>query len=707
MSTRPADDGVGPDGPPGTDDRPSRTEGGQAGTDGGPGRTHGGPAQTDDRASRTEADADAEIADPEIAARAPAAPGTEPNDTVPADDNVHADGGAPLRTGDQLRNGVQVQADDRVPFLNNGRARAHADRWTVLGLLVGCALIYFGTAKGILEEVDDVAMLRVTESIVRSASFAVAPDTPGASEGRDGRFYPRYGLGLSLLGIPFYVVGAALPSDVTTHDVYDPHGFVLATPLALVMTTVGNLSAAGAVALVYLTNRRLRFSPLVSLAAAVAIGLGTFAWFYSRTFMTEAPSMLFTLLTLYGAVRFFLDRGAIRWLVVSGAAAGMLLLLRIGNAVLIPPVGVWVLWTAIQYSSVGKGAQGSSAGKGAQGSSAGKGAQGSSAGKGVQSSSVGTTSARAGMGNPSASLAVQNPTRPHHLGARTRWQLSGRDLITLIRQLAVPLAAWGVPILVSLAIVGTYNLVRFGSLSETGYGEAAQSFTTPIYVGLYGLLLSPGKSVFLYAPILLAATVGWPALRRVYPGLAWTIAAMVTLYVLFYARYDWWYGGGPWAPRFLTVILPLAGLPLAALLAGSAHHLARPPTGLPAGGTRPPRLALDLAPVAVAALAVISVAVQLLGILVPYLPYDATMEQDPIKFDLMLWHPTYSPLVAATRDLAHHTYPPDVAFSYFAIPGLAFVQLAASATGVVLLALVSVYAARYAHRANAPLRGPM
>ena len=141
-------------------------------------------------------------------------------------------------------------------------------------MFVAFALIYLGTAKGILEEVDDVAMLRVTESIVRSASFAVAPDTPGASEGRDGRFYPRYGLGQSLLGIPFYVVGAALPADVKTQNVYDPHGFVLATPLAFAMTGVGIVSAAATVALVYLTARVTRFSmpprsprPCVSVSA--------------------------------------------------------------------------------------------------------------------------------------------------------------------------------------------------------------------------------------------------------------------------------------------------------------------------------------------------------------------------------------------------------------------------------------------------------
>ena len=158
---------------------------------------------------------------------------------------------------------------------------------------------------------------------------------------------------------------------------------------------------------------------------------------------------------------------------------------------------------------------------------------------------------------------------------------------------------------------------------------------------------------------------------------------MTTFYLLFYARYDWWYGGGPWAPRFLTVILPIAGLPIAALLA-------RP---LP----RPTLLAL-------AALVLASVAVQLLSLRVPYLPYDATMEQDPAHFDLMLWHPRsrrWSPPRATwSPDL-----PADLAFSYFAIPALAPLQLAATACGAILL-LVLIRNARIRQRSAAAPRPP-
>jgi hypothetical protein len=441
---------------------------------------------------------------------------------------------------------VSRAADTRV---TDGRAAV----W-LFGL---CVLIFTGTAKGVLEQVDDVAMLRVTQSIVRDGSVAVESDTPGGMPGVDGRFYTRYGLGQSLLAIPFYLLGSRLPASVPTENVFDPHGFVTATPIAFAVTGVGIFSTAAGVALLYLTCRALDVGQIGSLAAAFALGFGTFAWFYARTFMSEPPSMLLCLFAFYGLVR-SRDQPRLIWLAVSGAAAGGMLLLRIANAVLLPPLGIWLVWILWH-----------------------------------------------------------------------RCHMRGRF---------VALTAWMVPILVSLVAIATYNWIRFGTILETGYADQARAFDTPVYVGLYGLLLSSGKSLFLYAPILLASVVGWFRLRH----LRWLPASLVITYVVFYARYDWWYGGGPWGPRFMTVILPFLCLPLATLVPRSR-----------------------IAWLAVCALAATSVGVQLLSILVPYLPYEAVMAQDDANYDRLLFHPAYSPVLVHLRALLHQTYPPDLAFSYY------------------------------------------
>jgi hypothetical protein len=450
-----------------------------------------------------------------------------------------------------------VGGDGPVGMVSRAADTRVTDRRVTLWLVSLFVLIFAGTAKGVLEQVDDVAMLRVTQSIVRDASVAVEPDTPGAMPGVDGRFYTRYGLGQSLLGIPFYLLATRLPQTVPTENVFDPHGFVTASPLAFAVTGVGILSTAASVALLYLTCRALDFGQVGSLAAAFALGLGTFAWFYARTFMSEPPSMLCALLTFYGLVRYS-ARPRMTWLIVSGAAAGGMLLLRIANAVLLPPLGIWLLWMLWHHCS---------------------------------------------------------------LGSRLRAS-----------------ASWVLPIVASLIAIATYNWLRFGTILETGYADQAHAFDTPLYVGLYGLLFSSGKSVFVYAPILLASIVGWFKLRRV----RWLLATLVVAYVIFYARYDWWYGGGPWGPRFIAVILPFLCLPLATLVPRSRK------AWLTLGG-----------------LAALSVGVQVLSVVVPYLPYEAVMAQDDANYDRLLFHPAYSPLLVHARALLHHTYPPDLAFSYY------------------------------------------
>lgn len=123
-----------------------------------------------------------------------------------------------------------------------------------------------------------------------------------------------------------------------------------------------------------------------------------------------------------------------------------------------------------------------------------------------------------------------------------------------------------------LAAVGWYNFARFGRVAETGYGPVhaamgIQLFATPFWQGLGGLLVSPGKSVFLYVPILIAAAVGlprfWPAHRR----LAMLSIAAFAASVLFHATYTFWAGDLAWGPRYLASIMPLAILPILPLLA--------------------------------------------------------------------------------------------------------------------------------------------
>jgi hypothetical protein len=112
-----------------------------------------------------------------------------------------------------------------------------------------------------------------------------------------------------------------------------------------------------------------------------------------------------------------------------------------------------------------------------------------------------------------------------------------------------------------------YNHVRFGSAFETGYlRDDTIGMGSSLAEGLWGLLLSPGASIFLYSPVAVAAIVALVRLRRQHPRLVWQVAGLVCLFTLFYAQMAGWAGGRSYGPRYLVVFLPVLCVPLACWL---------------------------------------------------------------------------------------------------------------------------------------------
>jgi hypothetical protein len=134
-----------------------------------------------------------------------------------------------------------------------------------------------------------------------------------------------------------------------------------------------------------------------------------------------------------------------------------------------------------------------------------------------------------------------------------------RGRIAHLALLALPAASLGVVAWL------TYNKLRFGDVLEQGYGahrDAALGFSVPLASGVYGLLFSSGKSIFLYAPVLLASLVAMPSWFRSRRRDLWLIA-IPTLFTLAVSACWWsWSGDWAWGPRLLLPIVPLACLPL-------------------------------------------------------------------------------------------------------------------------------------------------
>lgn len=138
-------------------------------------------------------------------------------------------------------------------------------------------------------------------------------------------------------------------------------------------------------------------------------------------------------------------------------------------------------------------------------------------------------------------------------------------------------------------------------------------FNVPLSVfieGIYGQLLSPGRSIFLYSPVLLVPILFWHKLKKnIRPELI-AFLALIFIYIPFYAMQfstgrsfkdqgyaGLWHGEASWGPRYLTPLIPF-GMFLVGIIYQSLSKNAKRFGFFP--------------------LIVIGVYIQFLGVLMPY-----------------------------------------------------------------------------------------
>lgn len=141
-------------------------------------------------------------------------------------------------------------------------------------------------------------------------------------------------------------------------------------------------------------------------------------------------------------------------------------------------------------------------------------------------------------------LLLRNGLRPNALG----------------RNLATTAACVG-PLLAAAALIGGYNAWRFGSPTDSGYRGVG--FDTPLWYGLYVLLLSPGRSLFLHSPVVILGAIAFPRLVRHRPFAGWLLLVASAAQVLFFAAFRYPEGGWSYGPRLLLPVVGFFTLPLA------------------------------------------------------------------------------------------------------------------------------------------------
>ena len=126
---------------------------------------------------------------------------------------------------------------------------------------------------------------------------------------------------------------------------------------------------------------------------------------------------------------------------------------------------------------------------------------------------------------------------------------------------------WLYSVIPFLVLLFVYNYTRFGNIFESGYGSINMNggdfqIKSSMFEGLWGLLLSSGKSIWVYSPILIYCLYfAVKNLKKYWIDLLFLIVLVVN--VIFYSRLAFWSGELSYGPRYLATIIPFGGLVLA------------------------------------------------------------------------------------------------------------------------------------------------
>jgi len=192
-------------------------------------------------------------------------------------------------------------------------------------LYVGAAvtLAYLLIQQGQVTVSDGKDMLAVSQSIVHHGTLAVAPQF--GAMGRGGHYFAKYGIGLSLLAVPFVAVGDLV--GVIVGDQAKLEGFFAASLTPLIM---GFLAAS-----LFRTTRRLGAGSRWAAVIAVGSAFGTYALPYGKDFFAEPLTTLAIVLSIE-----FLMNGRYE---LAGVALAVAVTTRPETVVLVAilPIIVW------------------------------------------------------------------------------------------------------------------------------------------------------------------------------------------------------------------------------------------------------------------------------------------------------------------------------------------------------------------------------
>jgi hypothetical protein len=148
------------------------------------------------------------------------------------------------------------------------------------------------------------------------------------------------------------------------------------------------------------------------------------------------------------------------------------------------------------------------------------------------------------------------------------WFLVGKG--TVLRNVRNA-ALFSAGVVAAMLVFMAFNSWRYGNALTIGYNQSASNLKGlpkggSLATGVPGLWLSPGKSLFLYAPFVLLAVAGVVVSVRKFPRELALLIALVVANTLLFGRVRFWAGDWSWGPRYMIIVLPCLAVMCAPLV---------------------------------------------------------------------------------------------------------------------------------------------
>ncbi len=395
---------------------------------------------------------------------------------------------------------------------------------TLHWLLLVTALFTFLIQSGELGTSDTTHRLQVTHSLWTSEPQVFPYEYPEFGvHGRGEHLYAWYGIGQSLLMLPADLAGTGLSRLPLWQHYVNSRADPTIRSIVVTISTNIFISVLTALATFRLLGL-LGFSSREAVAGTLALLCATTHLHYSQNMMENNYILLLTLIGAALQFKWFLTSDK-RFLILGSTALGLNLLTRITTA-----LDIWAIAAFLILASVF--------------------------------------------------------TRRKHPKAPT----------LLMR--ATTYVRYAVPIYAGFMLVDRiYQYIRFGSWTNTYVAVMAAEqrhldptlpanfpfnghwFHGGIESGVFGPLISPDKSIFLFDPMfalmLILAIILWPRLQPSIRAFIVSTFLLLAAYISLYAGYLWWAGDDAWGDRYVSTAVQLTTLLAVPLLLRYRRELGR------------------------------------------------------------------------------------------------------------------------------------